>query len=123
MLVPESAIVLDYAGRRTYDSCARARAVFRLDDAILVTQGFHLPRALYLCEHLGLPDVVGVTADRRDYRTARWLWVRELFASTRAFLDVHVRSPRVVGGPALPIEDRAPDDDAPADADTDDSAP
>ena len=44
--VPDSAIVLDYAGRRTYDTCYRARAIFGLDSALLVTQAFHLPRAL-----------------------------------------------------------------------------
>ena len=109
--VPESALVLDYAGRRTYDSCARARAIFGLDGAILVTQDFHLARALYLCENLGLPDVVGVAADRRAYRGARWLWGRELLASVKAFVDVHVRRPQVVGGPALPIlDDEAPSD-------------
>ena len=47
--VPEEDIVLDYAGRRTYDTCYRARAIFGLKEAILVTQSFHLPRALILC--------------------------------------------------------------------------
>src|SRR5262249_34672114 len=44
--VPDSALVLDYAGFRTYDSCYRAHAVFKVDRAILVTQAFHLDRAL-----------------------------------------------------------------------------
>ena len=122
--VPEQALVLDYAGRRTYDSCARARAIFRLDGAILVTQDFHLPRALYLCESLGLSQVVGVAADRQPYRGARWLWGREVLASVKAFVDVNLRRPPVVGGPPLPIGDEpaaAPDsggdegEDAPTD--------
>ncbi len=51
--VPEEAIVLDYAGRRTYDTCYRAKAIFGVTEAILVTQAFHLPRAIYLCNRLG----------------------------------------------------------------------
>lgn len=60
--VPEDAIVLDYAGFDTYDSCYRARDVFQVDSAILVTQGFHLDRALLICNQLGI-DAVGVAAD------------------------------------------------------------
>lgn len=103
--VPEGAIVLDYAGRRTYDSCERAHAIFNLDDAILVTQGFHLSRAIYLCQHLGLGGVVGVTADRQVYRHPELPWAREMLASVKAFYDVNVRRPHVVGGPRVPIGD------------------
>jgi SanA protein len=108
--VPDSAIVLDYAGRRTYDSCARASAIFQLDGAILITQRFHLTRALYLCERLGLPGAVGVAADRQGYGGgggAR-LWARELLADVKAWWDLNVRHPGFVGGPALPITDDAP---------------
>ena len=107
--VPAEAIVLDYAGRRTYDSCARARQIFGVGGAILVTQDFHLARALYLCSHLGLGDVLGVAADRQAYSAGPWFQARELLASVKAWLDVHVRPPHVVGGPPEPIVD---DDDA-----------
>jgi SanA protein len=60
--VPYDAIVLDYAGFDTYDSCYRARDIFQLDSAILVTQDFHLDRALLICNQLGI-DAVGVAAD------------------------------------------------------------
>jgi len=66
--VPDEDIVLDYAGRRTYDTCYRAEHIFGVQDAILVTQWFHLDRALYTCGKLGI-DAVGVAADRRDYAT------------------------------------------------------
>src|SRR5215212_2568050 len=56
--VPDEAIVLDYAGRRTYDTCYRAKAIFGVKKALLVTQGFHLPRAVFLCNMLGM-DTVG----------------------------------------------------------------
>src|SRR5579859_3686086 len=66
--VPAGDIVLDYAGFRTYDSCYRAHTVFGLAAATLVTNAYHLPRALYTCAHLGL-DVVGVPADRQGPTT------------------------------------------------------
>lgn len=113
--VPAEALVLDYAGRRTYDSCARAHDIFGLREAILVTQGFHLDRALYLCRKLGLVDVAGVPADRRRYDGAAWQVGRELLASVKAWLDVHVIPPRVVGGPPEPIAPAAaPDREPPA---------
>ncbi len=60
--VPYNAIVLDYAGFRTYDSCYRARDIFKVDKAILVTQAFHLDRALLTCNELGI-ESVGIAAD------------------------------------------------------------
>jgi vancomycin permeability regulator SanA len=60
--------VLDYAGFSTWDSCYRARDIFGLDSATLVTQDFHLPRVLFTCRHLGV-DSIGVSADRQNYRT------------------------------------------------------
>ena len=59
--VPSSAIVLDYAGFNTYDSCYRAAAIFKVKSAIIVTQGYHLPRAVMACNSLGVPSV-GVDA-------------------------------------------------------------
>ncbi|MFH1906686.1 MAG: ElyC/SanA/YdcF family protein, partial [Chloroflexota bacterium] len=66
--VPDEAIVLDYAGRRSYDTCYRAKAIFGLERAVVVTQGFHLPRVLYTCNALGL-EAVGVEADRQRYQS------------------------------------------------------
>lgn len=60
--IPDDAITLDYAGFRTYDSCYRARDIFKVAQAILVTQAFHLDRALLTCNGLGI-DSVGVAAD------------------------------------------------------------
>src|SRR5512134_1261559 len=87
--VPEEDIVMDYAGRRTYDTCYRAKAIFGVDQAILVTQSFHLPRALYTCEALGL-EAAGVAADRRTYRRfSLFYWnLRELPATLTALFDV-----------------------------------
>lgn len=106
--VPEEAIVLDYAGRRTYDTCYRARDIFHLNEAILVTQKFHLPRAIYTCHVLGI-QAEGVIADRRIYRDrslAFWN-TRELIATVVAFWQLHVSRPAPILGdpePIYPIE-------------------
>ncbi len=102
--VPDSAIVLDYAGRRTYDTCYRARAIFGLDSALLVTQGFHLPRALFLCNALGL-QASGVEANNHRYwPPLLWIWnLREQLATVGAFLDVYVSRPLPVLGNPEPI--------------------
>ncbi len=107
--VPEDAIVLDYAGRRTYDTCYRAGAIFGLRRAILVTQGFHLPRALYLCNHLGV-EASGVPADRREYRRGSVLYwnARELLATTAAFWDLYLARPLPVLGEPEPIFEELP---------------
>lgn len=102
--VPEEAIVLDYAGRSTYDTCYRARDIFQVNEVILVTQAFHLPRALYLCNQLGV-DAVGVEADQRVYRKSTMLYwdLRELLATVNALWEVHISHPVPVLGDPEPI--------------------
>ena len=103
--VPNEDLVLDYAGRRTYDSCYRARAIFGVNHAILVTQAFHLDRALYLCDSFGI-DSIGLVADRRAYTTSSQTWwsIREAAATLAAWIDVNVTKPVPVLGDKLPIE-------------------
>lgn len=102
--VPDTAIVLDYAGRRTYDTCYRAKKIFGLKEAILVTQKFHLPRALFTCNLLGLP-AVGVPSDMRDYRRSTLIFwhFREVPATLSAFWQVLVTKPVPVLGKFEPI--------------------
>ena len=102
--VPENAIAMDYAGSRTYDTCYRAKAIFGMNSALLVTQKFHLPRALFLCNALGL-DAYGVEANNRNYRQgALFIWnFREQLATVGAFLDVYVSSPMPTLGEPEPI--------------------
>jgi SanA protein len=102
--VPADDVVLDYAGRRTYDSCYRARAIFGVERAVVVTQRFHVARALYLCDALGV-DAVAVVADRQTYSARRVVWeTREYLALALAWWDVNVRQPVPVLGEPLPIE-------------------
>lgn len=63
-------ITLDYAGFNTYDSCYRAHAIFGVSQAVLVSQGYHLPRAIVTCNHLGVQSI-GVAAlhNGRDWAT------------------------------------------------------
>lgn len=102
--VPAEDIVLDYAGRRTYDTCYRAKAIFKLDQALVVTQKFHLPRAIFLCEQFGI-ESTGVEADLREYsKTSLRYWnFREIFATISAIWDVWVKHPLPVLGEELPI--------------------
>jgi SanA protein len=102
--VPDQDIVLDYAGRRTYDTCYRANFIFQIDSAILVTQSFHLPRALFLCNWFGV-ESVGVESNNTYFRKiSRLYWnTRELFAATQALWDVYVSKPVPVLGEPEPI--------------------
>jgi SanA protein len=102
--VPPEDIVLDYAGRRTYDTCFRASEIFRVKEAVLVTQEYHLPRALYTCNMLNV-DAVGTPADQRIYRQrSLFFWnTRELLATLIAFWDLHVTHPLPVLGDPEPI--------------------
>ncbi|MBC7228435.1 MAG: YdcF family protein [Thermoflexales bacterium] len=100
--MPEEDIVLDYAGRRTYDTCYRAKAIFGLTEVVVVTQRYHLPRALYTCRTLGL-DAVGYVADRQSYVHIRRYWAREVPALWLAWWDLRVRHPKPVLGDPIPI--------------------
>lgn len=102
--IPQEDIILDYAGRRTYDSCYRAIAIFGVDKLIVVTQSFHLPRALFLCNTFDI-DASGVTADDANYnrRSYTFWWVREIIASTVAYWDVFISQPEPILGEPEPI--------------------
>ena len=87
--VPQKDIVLDYAGRRTYDTCYRALYIFGVKEALLVTQDYHLPRALFTCNQIGLKSV-GVIADQhtgRYYYSLAIGKLREYPASLDAMWD------------------------------------
>ncbi|GAB1693009.1 vancomycin high temperature exclusion protein [Krasilnikovia sp. M28-CT-15] len=87
--VPSQQIVLDHAGFDTYDSCARAHEIFGVRQAIVVTQSYHIDRAVALCRRLGV-DASGVGDDTvRIYRQP-WLHssIRERGAVVKAVFDV-----------------------------------
>jgi vancomycin permeability regulator SanA len=86
--VPPTLVISDFAGRRTYDSLKRARAVFGLNRLIIVTSDFHLARAIFLARHLGL-DAYGVQASTEVLPLNRRLsfWGREFVARHLATWD------------------------------------
>jgi len=91
--VPLSDIYMDHSGFSTGESIYRARVLFGFDNAIVVTQAFHLPRALYLARYWGI-SARGFSADRRIYKSARWFMAREYLARVKDFYYVHFYSPR-----------------------------
>ncbi len=87
--VPSAAITLDYAGFRTLDTMARARAVFGLRRCTIVTDDFHLPRSLFLAEAHGL-DAAGCQSAPVPWRWSKKTRLREIASRTIAWLDVCV---------------------------------
>ena len=91
--VPAKDIVLDYAGFRTYDSLYRAHAVFGVTSALLVTQRYHLPRALFTAQKLGI-NALGVDAAKRTY-VGQWSFdLREIAAVEVAWVQATITHPR-----------------------------
>ncbi len=86
--VAESDIVLDGDGKRTYDTCYRAKEIFEVQKAILVTQDYHQARALYLCNGLGV-DSLGITANRRTYDGEWYYHFREFFSTASAWFEMN----------------------------------
>jgi vancomycin permeability regulator SanA len=95
--VPDRRIVSDYAGFDTWDSCVRAKKIFGVDRAVLISQDFHIRRAVALCEAAGVDSYgVGVAA-KHD---VTWLYggAREVLAAGKAALDaVFEPDPRFLG--------------------------
>lgn len=108
--VPVTYIVSDYAGRRTYDSLKRARAVFGVDRVVVVTSDFHLPRAIFTANRLGM-RAWGVPASTESHRVGSRIgfWGREYLARHLAYLDVWF-PPDTLLGPREPTpEDWLPE--------------
>lgn len=92
--IPAEDVVMDFAGRRTYDSIYRAKHIFGLDRFIIVSQGFHVSRAIFLSKHIGV-DAYGFAIDNYSSRKAE---NREILACMSAVLDVYVFHPKPVLG-------------------------
>jgi vancomycin permeability regulator SanA len=104
--VPDRRIVSDYAGFDTWDSCVRAKKIFGVDRAVLISQGFHIRRAVALCEAAGVASY-GVGVDETHDTTWYYGGTREVFAAGKAALDALLRpDPRFLG-PHEPGVERA----------------
>ncbi|HET9198440.1 MAG TPA: ElyC/SanA/YdcF family protein [Solirubrobacterales bacterium] len=92
----------DHAGFDTWATMVRARSIFGVRDAVVVTQGFHMSRALYLADAAGI-DATGLTADLQPWGAqGRRSEVREVLSRVKAAVDVTLDTP-AMAGPKIPI--------------------
>ena len=92
--ISDDVITTDYEGFRTYDLCYKLKKIYKISNAIIVTQEYHLPRALYICHSLGI-DVVGVASDPGTSSPSidiSWK-IREIPATILAWLDLNISNP------------------------------
>jgi len=85
----EDVLLFDHAGLSTYDSCFHLKNEFNLRKVVLITQKYHLRRALYICNELGI-EASGVAAQNSGYRSQWRFTFRELGASIQAWLDINL---------------------------------
>ncbi len=98
--VPDEDIFLDHAGFNTYSSMYRARDVFLVESMIIVTQSFHLSRAVYTAKHLGF-TAFGISADQGQYLQSNY--TRELFANVKLMIDLLFHTQPKFLGDEIPI--------------------
>jgi vancomycin permeability regulator SanA len=100
--VDSADLAYDYGGRSTYDTCYRAKHIFGVENAVLLTQKYHAPRAVYLCRQFGINAHAFTQPDFERYPDLRVSYLtRELFADLKAWWQVHVTRPpaEVTGRP------------------------
>ncbi len=90
--VPNQDVFMDHAGFSTYESMYRARDIFKVQKVIIVTQDYHLMRAVYVARALGM-EAYGVAADKRDYRGMGMYKLREIAARNKDFLWTNIFKP------------------------------
>lgn len=98
--VPLEAMTLDSAGFSTFDSLKRSRDVYGLQQLLLITQEYHLPRALFIADHLGM-ETSGCAAQGPEWSAMRKVWFREVAARIKTLGDLYIwqREPRILGDP------------------------
>lgn len=100
--VPPRDVFEDHAGFDTWATMVRARSIFGVRDAVVITQGFHMPRALFLADAAGI-DATGLTADLHQWGyQGRKSEVREVLSRVKAIADVSLNAP-AMAGPSIPI--------------------
>lgn len=100
--VPGRVIFEDHAGFDTWATMVRARSIFNVHDAVIVTQGFHMPRALFLAHEAGI-DATGLIADQHQWGyQGKKSEIREIFSRVKAIADTTLNTP-AMGGKKIPI--------------------
>lgn len=100
--VPSSDVFMDHAGFSTYESMVRAKEVFGVQKVIIVTQEYHLYRALYIAKSLGL-EAYGVSSDQRSYAGQTYRDLREILARDKDFLSCIFLPKPTFLGEAIPV--------------------
>lgn len=102
--VPKEDIQPDYAGRRTYDSCYRLKNIFSQNEVIIVTQSFHITRAMFTCSNLGVQST-GFISDNDIYTAETWNYYkfRDILGLVKSVYDLWILKPEVVGGKVIKI--------------------
>ncbi len=100
--VPDEDVFMDHAGFSTYESAYRAKAVFQARTVIIVTQKYHLYRAVYVARRLGL-DAYGVASDPRPYANQLQREIREVAARTKDFFYAIFRPKPTYLGEVIPV--------------------
>lgn len=102
--IKKEQIFMDHAGFDTYDSMFRAKVIFGIKSAIIVTQDFHINRSVYIARSLGI-DAYGFAVDESIYKESlRLNWrIRELLSRVKAFKDVLINSNPTYLGEKIPI--------------------
>ncbi len=100
--VPSEDVFMDHAGFSTYESMYRARDIFCAEKVIVVSQRYHLPRALYAAEKLGL-EAYGVPAQDVEYRGQAYREFREMLARAKDFCTAMLELPPQYLGEEIPI--------------------
>lgn len=90
--VPPDVMILDFSGKRTFDSILRTKLLFKEDKITIVSQNFHTARALYIAQHEGL-DAIAFAAQDVPEEYSYYTLVREYLARLKAILDVHLFRP------------------------------
>ena len=104
--IPQEDIFTDHAGFSTYDSLYRAFDIFGAKSVIVVTQKFHLPRALFIAESYGL-DAVGAQADLHTYAGVSYNYLREVPAIFKDFIKACLSLPAKYGGESISLTEDA----------------
>ena len=100
--IPSENIFMDHAGFSTYDSIYRAKDIFQAKKVIIVTQKYHLYRALYIANKLGL-EAYGVGADPRKYVGATYREIREILARNKDFIKCVFKPSPTYLGDSIPV--------------------
>ncbi len=100
--VPSEDIFMDHAGFSTYESMYRAKEVFEADKIVIVSQKYHLYRAIYIARSLGI-EAYGVPSDVREYRGQKYRDLREAVARVKDFFNVIIKPEPTYLGEAIPV--------------------